>query len=379
MIVQTDYEIIIVGAGVIGLAVARALAIEEKRSVLIIEKEMGFGQGTSSRNSEVIHSGIYYPSNSIKAKYCLNGRAKLYEFCRRNNVWYKNCGKLVVAQIGQESQLTSLFEQAQANDVPDVHIVDRLGVSKLEPTVSAESAMFVGCTGIVSAHELMSAYHRIATQADHDILLRSTVVGVEPKGDAYLLEVKGSDDINYTVTGRWIVNAAGLYSDKIAQFLWGNNNIIRPSLSYSKGSYFKLSTKWRHSVRHLIYPLPDKEKDSLGIHLSFDQAGNMKLGPDATWMQNYSEDYDVNSDNLNAFYLAAKRYLPSLESIDLSPDYSGIRPKLMTGPNEPSDFYIRHEPDYPGWINLIGIDSPGLTSSLAIGEDVAQWITNESS
>ena len=378
MTVHVDYEIIIIGAGLIVLAVARALAIQEKRSVLIIEKEMGFGQGISSRNSEVIHSGIYYPSDSLKAKYCLQGRTKLYDFCRRNNVWYKKCGKLVVAQKDQETQLRSLWEQAKTNDVPEVRIIDHHEIRKLEPEVLADSAMFVGCTGIISAHELMSAYHRISTHSDHDLLVKSTVIGAEPKGDTYILQVEDSENMSYSVAARWIVNAAGLYSDRIAQLLWGNTNHSYPNLSYSKGSYFKLSSKWRHRINRLIYPLPDKEHDSLGIHLTFDQSGDMKLGPDAAWLKNRSEDYDVSVDRLDAFYLAAKEYLPSLDPIDLSPDYSGIRPKLVEKSNEPSDFYIRHEPDYPGWINLIGIDSPGLTASLDIGEDVAQWIVNES-
>ncbi|MEE2876445.1 MAG: NAD(P)/FAD-dependent oxidoreductase [Candidatus Neomarinimicrobiota bacterium] len=374
VITNVDYDIIIIGAGVMGLAVARALAVQGETSVLIVEKEMGFGQGISSRNSEVIHSGIYYPTNSLKAKYCLGGRDPLYAFCRENDVWNSKCGKLVVAQAGQESQLETLHRQAEANGVPELHMMTRSEIAQLEPEVSAESAMFIGCTGIVSAHELMSAYHRVSAEADHDLLLKTVVVGADRKDDSYALEVEGPGDAAYTVTARWVVNAAGLQSDRIAQFLWGTDDPSRPVLRYSKGAYFKMSGKWRHRVERLVYPLPDTEHDSLGIHLSFDQAGDMKLGPDATWIDDRSADYTVDASTLDLFYREAKLYLPALERHDLSPDYSGIRPKLVETADGNSDFYIRHEPDNPGWINLIGIDSPGLTAALAIGEEVTRWI-----
>tara|TARA_Y100000590_G_scaffold394244_1_gene473147 strand:- start:1372 stop:2505 length:1134 start_codon:yes stop_codon:yes gene_type:complete len=372
---DVDYDIIIIGAGAVGLAVARALAVRGETSVLIIEKEMGFGQGTSSRNSEVIHSGIYYPVGSLKAKYCLAGRDRLYDFCRENDVWNSKCGKLVVAQTGQESQLEALHRQAETNGVPELYMMDRSEIAAVEPEVSAESAMFVGCTGIVSAHELMSAYHRISAEADHDLLLKASVVGAELKGELYALHVKGPGDADYAVTTRWVVNAAGLHSDRIAQFLWGSDDSSRPVLRYSKGTYFKLSGKWRHRVERLVYPIPDAEHDSLGIHLSFDQAGDVKLGPDAAWIDDRSEDYTVNVEDGDIFYSEAKQYLPSLERDDLSPDYSGIRPKLAAETMKGNfDFYIKHEPDYPGWINLVGIDSPGLTASLALGEKVAEWV-----
>ena len=376
MTTDVDYDIIIIGAGAVGLAVARALAVRGEASVLIIEKEMGFGQGTSSRNSEVIHSGIYYPAGSLKAKYCLASRDRLYAFCRENDVWNSKCGKLVVAQAGQESQLEALHRQAETNGVPELYMMDRSEIAAVEPEVSAESAMFVGCTGIVSAHELMAAYHRISAEADHDLLLKASVVGAEPKGELYALQVEGPGDTTYAVTARWVVNAAGLHSDTIAQFLWGSEYPFRPVLRYSKGAYFKLSGKWRHRVERLVYPIPDTEHDSLGIHLSFDQAGEMKLGPDAAWIDDRSEDYTVNAEDGDLFYREANQYLPSLERDDLSPDYSGIRPKLAETVEGHADFYMRHEPDCPGWINLVGIDSPGLTASFAIGQQVAGWIVD---
>jgi len=373
---NVDYDVIVIGAGVVGLAVAHALALQKVSSVLVIEKEDAFGRGVSSRNSEVIHSGLYYPKDSMKARYCHLGRDKLYSFCRKNDVWHSKCGKLVVAQTGQEKDLEELYQQAQVNGVPDIYLLSQKEISTLEPDVSADSAFFAGCTGIISAHELMSAFSRYSAEADHDLLLKASVVGVEPRGDRYSIAVCGPGEASYKVTANWVVNAAGLSSDRVAEFLWGCDTKDRPSLHYLKGSYFKLSSKWRHRIRHLIYPIPDKAHDSLGIHLSFDQGGNVRLGPSAEWVDGRKEDYTVQEDDLEMFYTAGERYLPVLDREDLSPDFAGIRPKLAAPGREPSDFYIRHEQDsgHPGWINLIGIDSPGLTAAIAIGEEVATWI-----
>lgn len=373
---DVDYEVVIVGAGVVGLAVAWALAKGKVTSVLAVEKESGYGRGTSGRNSEVIHSGIYYPEGSLKSHYCRSGRDRLYRFCRDNEVWYSRCGKLVVAQEGQEKELDRLHEQARRNEVPETHLMDSKELAALEPDVSGRSALFVGCTGIVSSHDLMSAFYRHSVEADHDLAVQARVVGVEPRGDRYAIAVEGPGEAAYSVTAAWVVNAAGLYSDQVAGLLWGSQIDDGLTLHYSKGSYFKLSPRWRHRIQHLVYPLPDPELDSLGIHLSFDRGGDMKLGPDAEWLQENKEDYSVPEDRKDRFYTAAKRYLPGLEPEDLSPDFAGIRPKL-SGPDEgPSDFYVQHETSrgYPRWINLMGIDSPGLTAAIAIGEDVANWI-----
>ncbi len=373
---KTDYKVVIIGAGVVGLAVARGLALHNIGSILIIEKEDGFGRGISSRNSEVIHSGIYYPKNSLKVKYCLEGREKLYPFCKKNDVWHSRCGKLVVAQKGQENELSHLFQNAQINGVPDLAMIGKNEISSLEPKISAESALFIGCTGIVSAHELMIAFQRISAEADHDLLVKATVMGAKVESGIYSLSVEGPGDASYDVKSEWVVNSAGLSSSKIASFLWKPDKNKIPEIRFSKGSYFKLGSQWRHEVAHLIYPIPDKEHDSLGIHLSFDAAGDLKLGPDADWLENKVENYNIPKNIIEKFFSAGKRYLPSLKKEDLSPDFAGIRPKRVVEESEFSDFYISHEEDkgFPGWINLLGIDSPGLTSAIAIGEDVAKWI-----
>lgn len=372
----SDYDVIIIGAGVVGLAVARGLAEEKVSSVLIIEEKEDFGRGVSSRNSEVIHSGIYYAEGSLKARYCRLGREKLYPFCRENDVWHSQCGKLVVAQEGQEDQVQRLYRQAQLNGVPDICLTTGEEVGAMEPDVSAKTALFVGCTGIISARELMSAFSRYSVEADHDLVLKASVVGIEPKGEQYSVTVSGPGETSYKVVANWVVNAAGLASDRVAESLWGTTRENRPVLHYSKGSYFRLTSRWRNKIQHLVYPIPDEAHDSLGIHLSFDQGGDVRLGPSARWLENREQDYSIDDGDREMFYASVKRYLPGLERDDLSPDFSGIRPKLAAPAGQPSDFYIRHEEGlgYRGWINLIGIDSPGLTAAIAIGEEVAAWI-----
>ena len=373
---STDYNIVIIGAGVVGLAVSRALAEKGESSVLIIEKEDSFGHGTSSRNSEVIHSGLYYPDGSIKASYCAKANRKLYNFCEKENVWHNQCGKLVIAQKGQQSALEELFQKGIRNGVEEMRIIDKNEIASLEPNIAAESALFIPSTGIISAHELMSSFNRISSSADHDSLFMSSVRNVRQNNlNNYSLTLIEHGSAESVVTANWVVNAAGLHSDKIAELAMGSSS---PSLKFSKGEYFKLSSKWRNVFSHLVYPLPDAEYDSLGIHLSFDRSGSSKLGPSVAWLELLNEDYSVTESLADTFFNEAKRYIPNLDIADLSPDYSGIRPKYFPGQGEQSDFYIRHEEEVglKGWINLVGIDSPGLTAAISIGENVADWIIN---
>jgi len=374
---SSDYEIIIIGAGAVGLAVARALANSGKGSVLIVEKEETFGRGISSRNSEVIHSGIYYPPNSLKTKYCISGREKLYAYCKEKNIWYMQCGKLLLAQENQMSELNRLYENGLINGVPGLKMMDQNELSKLEPNIMGESALLVGCTGILSSHDYMVSFYNESTQMDHDYLFKTKLKECNHSNDRYTLHLLNPQGKVETVTSDWVINAGGLQSDIIAGMLNHNRNSF-PKITYSKGCYFSLSTKWRNAFSHLIYPMPDNTRGSLGIHISFDQNMTPKLGPSAEWMENRIEDYTVNNDLNIIFFEETKTYIKGLELSDLTPDFSGIRPKMGTPENPYADFYIQHEKDrgYPGWINLIGIESPGLTASIAIGEDVARWIGN---
>jgi len=374
---SSDYEIIIIGAGAVGLAVARALVNSEKSSVLVVEKEETFGREISSRNSEVIHSGIYYPPNSLKAKYCTLGREKLYAYCKEKNVWYKQCGKLILAQEYQMNELERLYENGLTNGVPDLNMMEKDELSKLEPNIMGESVLFVGCTGILSAHDLMASFYNESNQIDHDYLFKTELKECDHSNGRYTLHLLNPQGGMETVTSDWVVNAGGLQSDIIASMLNHNQNDF-PKITYSKGCYFSLSSKWRNAFSHLIYPMPDNTQGSLGIHISFDQNMTTKLGPSIEWMETRVEDYTV-INNLNmTFFEEAKTYIKGLELSDLTPDFSGIRPKISTPENPYADFYIQNEQDrgYPGWINLIGIESPGLTASIAIGEDVARWIGN---
>lgn len=376
MTVKTDYKVVIIGGGVIGLAVARALAERNESSVLIIEKEGDYGRGTSSRNSEVIHSGIYYFEGSEKAEYCVEANQRLYDYCIKENVWHNRCGKLIVAQKGQEAGLDLLLRQANQNGVQDVRTLTRTEIVKLEPDVSAESALLLESTGIISAHELMTAFYRESQSADQDILYRYQVRDINQLEGFYSIDIEGQASITEKVRADWVVNAGGLFSAEIAGFVM-NENV--PELRFSKGDYFNLTSHWRNRFHHLIYPLPDEEHDSLGIHLSFDQSGSGKLGPSAVWLDELSENYKVDLNLGDTFFHEARQYLHNLQFEHLSPGYSGIRAKYFPPGKNNADFYIKHESDagLEGWINLVGIDSPGLTAAITIGEYAAKCIFNE--
>ena len=366
------FDIVIIGAGIVGLAIARSIGETTNKSVLVIEKEESFGRGISSRNSEVIHSGIYYKPGSLKAKYCRIGRDMVYDFCEKNDIWYNRCGKLVVGRHHQSEELNTLYKNAQENDVPEIQIIDKKEINNLEPNIKADIALHVGCTGIISTHDLMAQFYKISQENDHDYLFKSQIIDVRQVDSGYELNIENArGEIEKTIS-QWVINAAGLESDLIAHMLDENF----PSLRYSKGCYYKLSSKWRGAFKHLVYPLPDKKHGSLGIHLSFDKTQMMRLGPSADWMDRKEENYDVEEFLLDQFYSEGCQYIRGLEKEDLSPDYAGIRPKIWMDENSMPDFYISHEQEkgFPGWINLIGIESPGLTAAIAIGEDIASWI-----
>ena len=366
------FNIVIVGAGVIGLSIARAIGEQTNLSVLIIDKEDDFGRGISSRNSEVIHSGLYYEPNSLKAKYCTEGRELLYDYCKRHNVWTKQCGKLIVGSAHQISELEELFNNGLKNSIPDMKIIGKKEIESIESKIIADSAIYIGCTGIISTHELMSAFYSESQKSNHDYLFKSKVVGLKQLESGYIIDIENSLGDIEQVTSNWIINSAGLESDFIAELI----NKDFPKIKFVKGCYFKLSSKWKGAFKKLIYPLPDKEHGTLGIHLTLDQSGSVKLGPSAHWIEDKKENYNVDDDLIDLFYDEGKLYIKDLEKNDLLPDYSGIRPKIWDEKNSMPDFYINHEEEkgYPGLINLIGIESPGLPASLTIGNKIAEMI-----
>ena len=367
------FDVIIVGAGIVGLAIARSIGEITNKSVLVIEKEESFGRAISSRNSEVIHSGIYYKPNSLKAKYCALGRDLVYDFCEKNDIWYNRCGKLIVGRDHQSEELNTLYKNGQQNDIPEIQIIDKNEINKLEPNIKADIALHVGCTGIVSTHDLMAKFHKISQENDHDYLFKSRIIDVRQVDSGYELNIENARGEIEKALSQWVINAAGLGSDLVAHMV----DKDFPHLRYSKGCYYKLSSKWRGAFKHLVYPLPNEKQGSLGIHLSFDETQMMRLGPNADWVDGKEENYDVEESLLDQFFSEGCQYIRGLEKEDLSPDYAGIRPKIWIDENPMPDFYISHEQEkgFPGWINLIGIESPGLTSAIAIGKDIASWIT----
>ena len=370
---KTDYKVVIIGSGAIGLAISKSLAEKGLKSVLSIEKENSIGKGTSSRSSEVIHSGIYYPKNSLKYKYCIEGNKELYKFCKNNSIWIKRCKKLIISQKKKDPEIDFLLVNAKTNSIRGIKELNISQIEKLEPEIIAKSGLLVESTGIISSHQLMNAFFRISSNESHDFLFRSKVIGVKKIDNYYKTKILNPYGDIEEVSSYWLVNASGLQSDYFGRKF---KHLDTPKLTYSKGSYFKLNSSWRGKFNHLVYPTPDKGRNTLGIHLTIDQDSQARLGPDSEWIHTKEEDYTVLENSKNKFYEAGKKYIRNLKINDLNPDYSGIRPRIKKDKGSFSDFYIRHEHKngYKGLINLIGIDSPGLTSSIAIGSSIAKII-----
>ncbi|WP_245409316.1 NAD(P)/FAD-dependent oxidoreductase [Methyloceanibacter sp. wino2] len=364
-------ETTVVGAGVVGLAIARALALTG-REVLVLERGSGIGQETSSRNSEVIHAGLYYPSGSLRAKFCVEGRRALYRYCEERGVPHSRCGKLVVAANDEEvPALGALHQRALANGVEAVELIDRSRLEELEPALAGTRALHSGSTGIVDGHALMLAYQGDAENAGALVqcaapVLGGSLVGGSLEGGATRLSIGGDDPTE--IETRLVINAAGLSAWELSRNLTGLDPSTIPPRYLAKGCYFTLTG--RAPFRHLIYPVPPE--GGLGTHLTFDLGGQVRFGPDVEWVEDV--DYRVDPSRGAAFYGAIRRYWPGLPDGSLEPDYAGIRPRTY-GPGEPAaDFVIQgpRETGHRGYVALYGIDSPGLTSSLAIGDHVAR-------
>ncbi len=361
-------DIAIIGAGVIGLALASELTLKfPKREIYVLEKEENFGQGASSRNSEVIHAGIYYPANTLKAQLCKRGRELLYQI-ETEKVPYKKTGKLIVAtRKPQISKLEKIFKNATENEIK-LSILDEKQIAKIEPEIKAVKGLLSPETGILNSHKLMQ-YLLLKTKENikiDPVLYEQEVISIEQERDSYLLTTNKQQ-----ISSRIIVNCAGLHSDKIAKMVGINKESY--NIHFCKGEYFSIRNKHRGRLKHLIYPIP--EEIGLGIHTVVDLMGDIKLGPNSFFVNKIN--YKVNKRNKRQFYDFGREYLPFLELEDLSPAMSGIRAKLQTPENHIfRDFIIQEESKkgFPGFINLIGIESPGLTASLAIAEYVRQLI-----
>ncbi|MBW0003542.1 MAG: NAD(P)/FAD-dependent oxidoreductase [Hyphomicrobiales bacterium] len=360
-------DAVVVGAGVVGLAVARALALAGHETI-ILEKETTIGTGTSSRNSEVIHAGIYYPKGSLKARLCVAGRKALYAYCDAHGVPYRRCGKLIVA-IGEQQRgaLERVLATARGNGVDDIRRLSREEARALEPELACCGALLSPSTGILDSHAYMLALLGDAQANGAMIAYGSTVAGGRIDENGIVIDV-ASDGAIMSLAPRLLVNSAGLEAQAVASSISGLPAKSIPSLRYAKGNYFQLVG--RAPFKRLIYPVP--EPGGLGVHITIDLGGQAKFGPDVEWIE--KPDYTVDPSRAARFYAAIRQYWPALPDGALEPGYSGIRPKLPANGADAPDFVIqgRDAHGVAGLINLYGIESPGLTSSLAIADYVAE-------
>lgn len=363
---MSDCDALIIGAGVVGLAIACALA-RRGQSVIVLEKNEGIGMETSSRNSEVIHAGLYYPTGSLKAQLCVEGKKKLYEFCKAYHVPYRNCGKLIVAVDEHEtSAIDAIRQKGIANGVDDLVWLSADEARAKEPALSCVAALHSPSTGIIDSHAYMLALQGDIELHGGSIAFNTGFVSARATSDGF--EVVADGDV--TLTTKRLINGGGLHASKIARAIDGLDPKFIPETGYAKGNYFSLSK--RAPFTHLIYPAPHTH--GLGVHLTLDMAGAAKFGPDVEWVDRI--DYQVDARRGESFYAAIRTYWPDLPDGALQASYSGIRPKIC-GPNDPAADFRIDGPDFhgvPNLVTLFGIESPGLTSSLAIADRVANML-----
>jgi L-2-hydroxyglutarate oxidase LhgO len=361
-----EVECVVVGAGVVGLAVARALA-QAGREVIVLEAAEGIGTETSSRNSEVIHAGIYYPAGSLMARFCVAGRRALYDFCRDRGVPHRNCGKLIVATSAEEDgKLAGIKARAEANGVEGMRVLTAAEARALEPNLACTSALLSPATGIIDSHAYMLALQGEAEAAGAMVVFLSPVIAARAGRDGIEVEVGGTEPM--TLRCRLLVNAAGLHAPALARRIEGMPADRVPTAYYAKGNYFTLSG--RSPFSRLIYPVP--VPGGLGVHLTIDLGGQARFGPDVEWIDTL--DYTVDPRRSDGFYAAVRRYWPDLPDGALQPGYAGIRPKI-TAPGAPGQDFVVQGPQthgVRGLVNLFGIESPGLTASLALAEHVVE-------
>jgi len=365
-------DITIIGAGVVGLAIA-AEASDGQKSVFVLEKEDNFGKHTSSRNSEVIHAGIYYKPESLKANLCIEGNALIYETCEKNNIPYKKIGKIIVGISEKEiSDLYRLFKNAKDSGVKELEMINNVQIVKMEPNVDADAGILSPTTGIFDTHSFMKYFIAKATQNKAQISYNSEVIGIKKIGEGYEITVSDSDKQTFTFISQVVINCAGLFSDKIAEMAGIDIKALGYELKFCKGEYFRVSGKSQKLVSRLVYPVPRPKGHSLGIHAGIDLAGNLRFGPDEHYMKENIIDYNVDETQKQAFFESVAKYIPKVNLEDFYPDTTGIRSKLQGPDDDFKDFVIKEEKELglEGFINLIGIESPGLTAAPAIAKMV---------
>ncbi|WP_372618542.1 NAD(P)/FAD-dependent oxidoreductase [Falsiroseomonas sp.] len=359
-------DAVVVGAGVVGLAAARALALAG-REVLVLDAAEGIGTETSSRNSEVIHAGIYYPAGSLMARSCVEGKHRLYRYCAERGVPHANCGKLIVATNEEEAgRLEGIRARAAANGVPDLRLLSRAEALAMEPALACTAALHSPSTGVVDSHAFMLALQGDAENAGAVFAFHAPVEGGCATEEGVELQVGGAEPM--ALRARLVVNSAGLHAPRLARGIAGMPEALVPNAYYAKGNYFTLAM--RSPFSRLIYPVP--VPGGLGTHLTIDLGGQARFGPDVEWVDGI--DYAVDPRRGDSFYAAIRRYWPELPDGALAPGYSGIRPKIVP-PGAPAQDFVVQGPamhGVPGLVNLFGIESPGLTASLALADHVLE-------
>lgn len=360
-------NILIIGAGIIGLAVARELS-KEFEDVVLVEAEETFGRHTSSRNSEVLHSGIYYPEGSLKARLCVNGVQKLYHYSKENNIPFRNCGKLIVANSKEElSILEKLKSNGDNNGVPDLQIVNEVECKKLEPQINAKYALKVPSTGVIDSHKLMQKLENEAENNGAFIVYDMKVISIDTLAEGYLVKFSNGE----AFFAKTLINCAGLYSDKVAEMVGIDIKHENLQLHWCKGEYYK-SSKIKN-INHLIYPVPDPNGIFLGIHLTINLQNEIRFGPNAYYVNELN--YEIDETYKSEFLKAIKNYI-KIDEENFQLDDCGIRAKLQNEGEQFRDFYIKEESEkgFPKYINCIGIESPGITCCLTIADEVRKLI-----
>jgi L-2-hydroxyglutarate oxidase LhgO len=366
-------EVAVIGAGVVGLACAAEIA-RRGRTVWVLERNEAPGRETSSRNSEVIHAGIYYPPDSLKARSCIEGRELLYERCGKEGIGHRRLGKLIVAtREAERPALEAIAERAEAAGAGGIEWVEEDEVRRREPRVRACAGVWSPNTGIVDGHGLMASYEAELQRHGGQLVTHTRVVGLTPKGHGWKVETVGEDGSVFALDVGVVVNAAGLESDRVAELAGLDVDALGWRIHPCKGDYFSVAPGLGALTQHLVYPVPSGD-GGLGVHVTVDLAGRLRLGPDANYVDTI--DYAVDPARAEAFAEAAQRYLPEIRAEHLAPEMAGIRPKL-SGPGEPfRDFVVAETSDAgaPGMVHLVGIESPGLTASASLARHAADLL-----
>jgi len=372
-------DIVVIGAGVIGLAVSAELSVYG-RSLYCIERHNSFGQETSSRNSEVIHAGIYYPKESLKARSCIEGNKLLYELCIKNKIPHRQTQKLIVATSDAEiADLKDLFKKGTDNGVSGLRLIDKKEISRIEPEVKAAAALVSPSTGIIDSHRFMQFLVSRMKDNNAEVIYNSEVAKIQKTGSNYKITIKEQKSEEFSFESRIVINSAGLESDTIASKVGIDIESKGYRLKYCKGQYFRVIDSLKSKmVNRLIYPVPKPKSAGLGIHATPDLAGSLRLGPDDKYIGRDQINFDVDINQRDKFLDSARNFLPFLEKGDLIPDTSGIRPKLQGEGEDFRDFVVKEETDsgFPGFVNLVGIESPGLTACLSIAKYTKKLINH---